>query len=219
MEIREVPIKKLNPAKYNPRKDLKPDDPEYIQLEKSIKEFGNVDPIIWNEDTGNIVGGHQRFKVLSHGLNGNSMLPVSVVNLSEQKEKALNVALNKISGEWDFPKYKDLIAELNIEEFDLDSIGLNQNEYDQLFSWGTYGDPEEEWTGMPEYKQDVIDVYKTIKVHFKSEEDYFNFAKKIEQNLSESTKFIYYPKQQIEKHAKDKFLNIDETEISNIHTN
>ena len=120
MEIREVAISKLKPAKYNPRKDLKPGDPEYIQLEKSIKEFGNVDPIIWNEKTGNIIGGHQRFKILSQGLNGNSKLAVSVVKLSERKEKMLNIALNKISGDWDLPILNDLINELNNDELDLD---------------------------------------------------------------------------------------------------
>jgi hypothetical protein len=135
MEIREVSIKKLKPAKYNPRKDLQPDDPEYIQLEKSIKEFGNVDPIIWNEKTGNIIGGHQRFKILSKGLNGNSKLSVSVVNLSERKEKMLNIALNKISGDWDEQKLNELVVELNIDGFDLDLIGFNQSEID-----GTFGD-------------------------------------------------------------------------------
>ena len=64
MEIRTVNKSKLNPALYNPRKDLKPGDIEYEKLKKSILAFGEVDPIIWNEKTGNIVGGHQRFKVL-----------------------------------------------------------------------------------------------------------------------------------------------------------
>jgi ParB-like chromosome segregation protein Spo0J len=59
-----IPAAQLNPAKYNPRKDLKPGDAEYEKLLRSVKEFGYVEPVIWNERTGNIVGGHQRFKVL-----------------------------------------------------------------------------------------------------------------------------------------------------------
>jgi len=133
MEIREVQISKLKSAKYNPRKDLQPGDPEYIQLEKSIKEFGNVDPIIWNETTGNIVGGHQRFKILKQGLKPKDKLPVSVVRLSDRKEKALNIALNKIDGDWDYPSLKDLIEELNIKDFDLDTIGFDINEIESMF--------------------------------------------------------------------------------------
>ena len=59
MEIRKLPLEKLNPAKYNPRKDLKPSDPEYEKLKKSMETFGYVEPIVWNKRTGQIVGGHQ----------------------------------------------------------------------------------------------------------------------------------------------------------------
>jgi len=99
----------LNPAKYNPRKDLQPGDPEYEKLLRSVEEFGYVEPIIWNERTGNIVGGHQRFKVLSQ--IGYTEIECVVVNLDEQREKALNVALNKISGEWDLSKLTDLLPD------------------------------------------------------------------------------------------------------------
>ena len=64
MQIEKISISKLNPAKYNPRKDLKPGDAEYEKLKRSIEEFGYVEPIIWNKKTGNIIGGHQRFKLL-----------------------------------------------------------------------------------------------------------------------------------------------------------
>ena len=143
MLIKEIPIEKLNAAKYNPRKDLQPGDKEYIQLEKSIKEFGNVDPIIWNEKTGNIVGGHQRFKILKQGLKPKDKLPVSVVKLSDKKEKALNIALNKISGDWDYPSLKELIEELNIEDFDLDLIGFDINEIEGMFETVSVKEDEE----------------------------------------------------------------------------
>jgi len=133
MDIREIPISKLNPAAYNPRKDLGPDDPEFIQLEKSIKEFGNVDPIIWNEKTGNIVGGHQRFKVLSKDLKPKDKLAVSVVKLSERKEKMLNIALNKISGNWDSQRLRDLIDEINVDGFDMSTIGFEGIDMEMLF--------------------------------------------------------------------------------------
>ena len=65
MQVSKIPISQLNPATYNPRKDLKPGDPEYNKLKRSIQEFGYVEPIVWNKRTGNIVGGHQRYKVLT----------------------------------------------------------------------------------------------------------------------------------------------------------
>lgn len=64
MNIQKISVDQLKPAKYNPRKDLKPGDPAYEKIRRSLHEFGYVDPVIWNEVTGNIVGGHQRYKVL-----------------------------------------------------------------------------------------------------------------------------------------------------------
>lgn len=102
MEIRKVPISLLNAAPYNPRKDLQPGDPEYQKIARSIEKYGCVEPIIWNEKTGNVIGGHQRLKVLA--ATGAVEVDVSVVQLSLEDEKALNLALNKISGQWDNEK-------------------------------------------------------------------------------------------------------------------
>ena len=64
MQIIKKKIDELKPANYNPRKNLKPGDKEYEKLKKSIKEFGYVEPVIYNKRTGIVVGGHQRLKVL-----------------------------------------------------------------------------------------------------------------------------------------------------------
>ena len=100
MEIRKVPVKDLKPAKYNPRKDLKPGDPEFEKLKRSVEEFGYVEPILWNQRTGVVVGGHQRLKVLQN--LGYTEVDCVILDLDEQKEKALNVTLNKISGDFFF---------------------------------------------------------------------------------------------------------------------
>jgi len=110
MKIQKIAVNKINPAPYNPRKDLRPDDIEYKQLVKSMDEFGCVQPLVWNRRTGNLVGGHQRFKVLL--AQGVKQVKVSVVDLSLEKEKALNIALNKISGDWDQQKLAELLDEL-----------------------------------------------------------------------------------------------------------
>ena len=64
IKLQKIPIIRLKPAKYNPRKDLKPGDPAYEKIKRSMTTYGYVDPVIWNEVTGNIVGGHQRYQVL-----------------------------------------------------------------------------------------------------------------------------------------------------------
>ena len=64
MQIEKLKTAQLIPADYNPRKDLKPGDPEYEKLKRSIEQFGYVDLLIWNKTTEHIVGGHQRAKIL-----------------------------------------------------------------------------------------------------------------------------------------------------------
>lgn len=131
MEIRRIPIDKINPASYNPRKDLKPGDPEYESLRRSIDEFGLVEPLVWNEVTGNLVGGHQRLKILlEHGV---TEVEVSVVHLDLEHEKALNIALNKIQGEWDEQKLSELLAELVDEEL-TELTGFSEEEITKLFN-------------------------------------------------------------------------------------
>ncbi len=133
MKIKTVPISKINPASYNPRKDLKPDDPEYQRLVRSIGEFGCVEPLVWNSRTGNLVSGHQRYKVLL--AQGVKEIPVSVVDLPLEKEKALNVALNKIDGQWDQDKLSELLAELvQAPEIDIELTGFALPEVENLLS-------------------------------------------------------------------------------------
>ena len=96
MKIQEIEICKLIPATYNPRKDLKPSDEEYQKIKRSILEFGFVSPLVVNEDM-TVIGGHQRLKVLQE--LGYTEVECIIVNLDKTKEKALNIALNKISGE------------------------------------------------------------------------------------------------------------------------
>jgi DNA modification methylase len=127
-----MPIDKLDPAYYNPRKDLKPGDPEYEKLKKSIQEFDLVEPLVWNERTSRLIGGHQRLKVLQE--LGYTKVEVSVVDLPEEKEKALNVALNKIQGDWDYVKLKDLLEELDTGEFDLELTGFDMDEIEDLMT-------------------------------------------------------------------------------------
>ena len=123
---------KLKPAPYNPRKDLQPEDLEYIKIWKSINEFGLVDPLVVNKDH-TIISGHQRFKVLQDA--GFDKVPCSMVDLDKTKEKALNIALNKITGGWDFPKLTDLLIELDAGDLDMEAVGYSTDELAELLGY------------------------------------------------------------------------------------
>ena len=100
-----LPIGQLKPAAYNPRKQLKPGDKEYEKIKKSIQEFGYVEPIIVNYDM-TVIGGHQRLTVLKN--LGYEEVQCVVVHIEdEHKVKALNIALNKITGTWNEPLLAD----------------------------------------------------------------------------------------------------------------
>ena len=122
-------ISELRPAEYNPRKALRPEDSEYQKIRRSIQQFGYVDPIIINSD-GTIIGGHQRYTVLSD--LGYEEIECVVLDLNKNDEKALNVALNKITGEWDEIKLKDLLMDLDINEYDLSLTGFDNKELEDL---------------------------------------------------------------------------------------
>ena len=125
MEFKKVFISELKPAKYNPRKDLQPNDPEYHQIKRSIEEFGYVDPVIINSDN-TVIGGHQRLKVLKE--LGHAQIDVVEIDIPKNKEKALNVALNKISGEWDMDRLTVLLGELKTEGL-LEITGFDEMEF------------------------------------------------------------------------------------------
>jgi len=141
MQFEKIPIADLKAADYNPRKKLQPGDPEFEKLKNSIVEFGYVEPVIFNKRTGTVVGGHQRLEVLRH--LGTQEVDCVIVDLDEQKEKALNVALNKISGQWDDALLTSLLKDLSGSGFDIGLTGFDGDEIDKLFK-GTIQDVKED---------------------------------------------------------------------------
>jgi DNA modification methylase len=142
MQIEKIEIGRLKAAPYNPRKKLKPGDAEYEKLKRSIEEFGFVEPVIWNKRTGNVVGGHQRVSVLKD--LGYTEIDTVVVDIDTQKEKALNIALNKISGEWDETLLTDLLKDLEQSGFDLELTGFDMAEVKDLYGSGSIENAHED---------------------------------------------------------------------------
>jgi hypothetical protein len=109
VEMRRVKLSKLKDAPYNPRTIS---DEAMVRLERSVEAHGMVIPIVWNERTGNVVGGHQRKKVLEK--IGAKEVDVVVVKLTDDQERQMNVALNNqfIAGDWDYEKLHAMLSEM-----------------------------------------------------------------------------------------------------------
>ena len=135
----KISIVDIVPAEYNPRVIS---DDEFKKLSNSIGEFGLVDPIIINLKNNKIIGGHQRYDVLlnKYMLDNDFYANLNLIRLgdigwcfpnedlkikSEEHEKALNLALNKISGDWDFEKVNIILDELELNDFDISLTGFN----------------------------------------------------------------------------------------------
>ena len=131
MEFKKLPIAELKAATYNPRKALKPGDKEYEKIKNSIVEFGYCEPVIVNDDM-TIIGGHQRVTVLKD--LGYTEIECIVISIDKTKEKALNIALNKITGEWNKELLADLIKDLQSSDFDVAFTGFEPPEIEQLFN-------------------------------------------------------------------------------------
>ncbi len=131
VHIEIMKLADLKPADYNPRIELAPGMDEYEKLKQSILEFGFIDPPIFNKQTGNLVGGHQRV-AMAKDLMICEEIEVSVVDLPLHKEKALNVALNKLSGHWDEEKLALLLQNLDDDEIKL--TGFDNNEISDLLN-------------------------------------------------------------------------------------
>ncbi len=173
MDIRKMKISDLRPADYNPRQDLQPGDPEYEKIANSIEEFGYVEPVVWNEQTGNVVGGHQRLKILA--AKGYEEIEVSVVNMSLHDEMILNVALNKIGGRWDTGKLTEILQELKemgemeitgFEEWELDALNMQYDHISDLleedFSEFASKEPKDTFTmtfTLPEEEKETVQAY------------------------------------------------------------
>lgn len=129
MDIINVEIAKLNPAKYNPRKNLKAGDVEYEKIKESILKYGCIQPIIINNDN-TIISGHQRLTVLKD--LGHDTADCVIMVLSKKEEKKLNIAMNKISGSWDNKKLTELLKEFKEDDYKL--TGFDMNEINSLFA-------------------------------------------------------------------------------------
>ena len=149
--MNSLTVKDLRPAAYNPRKIT---DKQMAMLAKSMKEFGDLSGIIVNVKTGNIVGGHQRVKNLNPSWKiekkpfTDKVGTVAIgyietpwgrwqyreVDWPAKKEAAANIAANQHGGEFDLPKLREIITDLDTGEMDMELLGFNSHELELMMT-------------------------------------------------------------------------------------
>lgn len=158
--LKRMKLSELIPANYNPRSIT---SDSLGRLTKSLSELGNLQPITFNVKTGHIVGGHQRLKCLK--ALGHEETEVWCVELNEIQEKAANIALNKLSGDFDIPALKDLLSELDTGEIDLDATGFSNEELQNLLG-ASVPEPISDETFTPSDSKNIItqqgDIFELI---------------------------------------------------------
>ena len=154
MQITKANINDLISPDWNPRQIT---DEELEKLKNSIKEFGYIDPVIINQHNNHIVGGNQRYLALKQlGYEEVDVIFINEPNI--QKEKAMNLALNKISGDWDQDKLDVILEEISLSDIDITLTGFDEIEFTNLSDDEDYIIPDDE----PEYDESIADDIETI---------------------------------------------------------
>ncbi len=143
LTVKQVAVSELKPAVYNPRKIS---DQDFAQLVESIRQYSMVEPLVVNshpERHGVIIGGHQRLKAAVK--LGYTSVPVVFISLDEKRERALNLRLNRNTGEFDL----DLLKHFDIDE--LLSVGFDDIDLGDI------------WNASLDIEDDDFDEDKAIK--------------------------------------------------------
>jgi hypothetical protein len=122
MIIEKKKLSELKPAPYNPRQSTAKQEKH---LKASLEKFGVVEPIIYNKQTGYIVGGHFRVRELTK--LGYKEIECVIVDLNEDDERELNIRLNANTGEWDWDQLANEWDAEKLDDWGLDLPGFDLN--------------------------------------------------------------------------------------------
>lgn len=198
MKTATMKLSEIIPAEYNPRKKLEPGDKEYEALKNSLERFGVAEPLIVNETTGKLVSGHQRLNILLE--MGTEEVEVVLVELDEEREKLLNIAMNKIEGDWDYKKLEALFSEISAA--DIKFTGFDEEELQNLF-----GDS----TAEPDFWDDEGEEDSSEEEEDDDPEE-IGDAEEKKATPKEFNIFLSFPtKEQAEKWLKDRGVDLEYT--------
>lgn len=172
-------------------------DAQVEELRGSIRQYGFTAPAIIDEDD-LILAGHARTEAAK--LEELPEIPVRVVyGLSLAEKRAYVIADNKLAlnADWNTLLLREELAALKLEGLDLSGMtGFSGVELDQLFATSDQFDADGHWVGMPDYQHEDQTGFRSILVHFKTQADVDDFARRIEQELKPTTKYVWHPKQE-----------------------
>lgn len=156
MPTKVMRLEDIIPAEYNPRQDLQKGDFEYDRLKDSIDTLGFVKPLVVNIRNNVLVSGHQRLKILLE--NGVTETEVMIVDLDDEKEKLLNIAMNRIEGDWEWSKLESLLKEFSADE--LSVTGFTLAEIESIFEMNAEDAGSIYAPGVEEDDTDAEDYYE-----------------------------------------------------------
>ena len=215
-ERAEVPVDELLAMKapYNPR-TIEPHAME--RLRASIRELGCGEPVTLNRrspakgwpagSTPVIVGGHQRVEAAR--LEGWKTFPVFWGDWTDAEEIELNVALNNpnLQGRFDDELLKGALALARSAGSDLALTGFTEAEIVAIEGDNLAGLAADEWVGMPEFTTTSKEAFKQIMCHFVDQAAVDAFARAVGKEVTEGTRYIWFPEQVIERYADKAYVS------------
>jgi hypothetical protein len=172
----------------------------------SLKQFGQVEPLVVQRGTNKVIGGNGRLAAMREiGTVEADVVEVDADNLTAT---ALGIALNRTASlaAWDDEALAATLRALQEEGFPTEAAGFDDAELDALLgglarqpapAGEPVDDPQAEWQGMPEFAHEDLTAFRSIHVHFKSDEDVQSFAELVGQPITERTRFLWHPRQEI----------------------
>lgn len=208
MKIQNFDIKKVVPYAKNPRHN----ESAIAKVAASLKEFGWQQPIVVDKEMV-VIAGHTRLEAARQ--LGMKKVPVFVADhLTDTQAKAYRIADNRVGAEakWDDQLLRLEMIDLKDGDFDLGVTGFDIGEIDNVLLEKQIGenDAEAEWVGMPEFNQQDKTAFRSFPVHFKDQEAVDQFAALINQNITDKTRYVWFPEIEIDRMADKEYVNEDD---------
>jgi hypothetical protein len=167
---------------------------EKARLRDSLQELGDFGVIVINEKN-QVIAGNQRATILKEMEPEREIDCKILSGYSDEELKIINIRANKASGDFDNDILSEWIKEIKDKNIDL--TGLSQDELEYILNGPI--DIDGEWQGMPEFIQPNNEAFRTIIMHFESPKAVNKFAEIINQNITDKTKYLWFPKMKIDK--------------------
>jgi len=183
-------------------------DEQISQLVASIQEFKWTNPVLI-DGRGEIIAGHGRVIAASE-LNMDDVPTITLLGLTDAQKTAYRIADNRLplNAGWDSELLKLEIEALQDIDFDISLLGFSDLEIGNILDIEP-DDPREHWIGMPAFDQDNANGVRQLIVHFETDADVALFAQLVQQQITEKTKYIWYPEHKRESTIDKAYVSDD----------